>query len=99
MLFGGARWFHIVWLGVASLILQVFVRYTRYVKYLKWLSLSLFAYAITDFIVHVPWLTVLRRSFLPPLRNFHGDYITMVVAVLGTTISPYLFFWQASQES
>jgi NRAMP (natural resistance-associated macrophage protein)-like metal ion transporter len=99
MLLGGTRWFHILWLGIASLLLQVFVRYTRYVNYLKWLSLSLFAYVITVFIVHVPWLTVLQRSFLPPLGSFHGDYITMVVAVLGTTISPYLFFWQASQES
>jgi len=99
MLFGGARWFHILWLGIASLLLQVFVRYTRYVNYLKWLSLSLFAYVITVFIVHIPWGTVLQRSFLPPIRSFHGSYITMIVAVLGTTISPYLFFWQASQEA
>jgi NRAMP (natural resistance-associated macrophage protein)-like metal ion transporter len=99
MLVGGARWFHILWLGVGSLLLQVFVRYTRYVNYLKWLSLSLLAYVITVFIVHVPWLTVLQRSFVPPFGSFHGSYITMVVAVLGTTISPYLFFWQASQEA
>jgi len=99
MLGGGARWVHIVWLGIASLLLQIFVPYTRYVNYLKWLSLSLFAYVITVFIIHVPWTFVLRQSFLPPVRSFHGDYITMLVAVLGTTISPYLLFWQASQEA
>jgi NRAMP (natural resistance-associated macrophage protein)-like metal ion transporter len=99
MLVGGARWFHILWLGIGSLSLQVFVRYTRYVNYLKWLSLSLLAYVITVFMVHVPWLTVVQRSFVPPFASFHGSYITMIVAVLGTTISPYLFFWQASQEA
>ncbi len=99
MLLSGARWFHILWLGVASLLLQVFVRYTRYVNYLKWLSFSLFAYVITVFLVHIPWSTVVRQSFIPPISNFHGAYITMIVAVLGTTISPYLFFWQASQEA
>ena len=99
MLLSGARWFHILWLGVASLLLQVFVRYTRYVNYLKWLSFSLFAYVITVFLVHIPWTTVARQSFIPPISNFHGAYITMIVAVLGTTISPYLFFWQASQEA
>jgi len=99
MLVGGARWFHILWLGIGSLLLQVFIRYTRYVNYLKWLSLSLLAYIITVFIVHVPWGEALRRTLAPPIRSFHGDYVTMIVAVLGTTISPYLFFWQASQEA
>jgi NRAMP (natural resistance-associated macrophage protein)-like metal ion transporter len=99
MLLGGARWFHILWLGMASLLLQVFVRYTRYVDYLKWLSLSLFAYVITVFLVHVPWPTVLRQSFIPRLSDIHSSYVTMVVALLGTTISPYVFFWQASQEA
>lgn len=99
MLVGGARWIHIFWLGIASLLLEVFVRYTRYVNYLKWLSFSLLAYVITGFIVHVPWTNALWRTFVPPLASFHGAYITMVVAVFGTTISPYLFFWQASQEA
>ena len=99
LLFGGAAWFHILWLGIGSLLLQVFVRYTRYVGYLKWLSLSLFAYVITVFFVHVPWVEVLQHSLVPPVHSFRGSYVTMVVAVLGTTISPYLFFWQASQEA
>lgn len=99
MLIGGARWMHILGFGVLSIALQVFIPYTRYVNYLKWLSLSLFAYVVTAFLVHVPWGAALRALILPPLHGFHGDYSMMVVAVLGTTISPYLFFWQASQEA
>lgn len=98
MLVGGARWFHILWLGIASLLLQVFVRYTNYVGYLRWLSFSLFAYAITLFLVHVPWSTAVLQTFLPPI-SLRSSYVTTIVAVLGTTISPYLFFWQASQEA
>jgi NRAMP (natural resistance-associated macrophage protein)-like metal ion transporter len=99
MLVGGPRWAHIFFFGIASLLLQVFVRYTRYVNYLKWLSASLLAYVVTAFIVHVPWADVLRETFLPSHLRLHGDYVKMCVAVLGTTISPYLFFWQASQEA
>jgi NRAMP (natural resistance-associated macrophage protein)-like metal ion transporter len=99
MLIGGPRWVHILFFGVASLLLQVFVRYTRYVNYLKWLAISLFAYVATVFIVHVPWANVLRQTFLPTTISLHGDYVKMAVAVLGTTISPYLFFWQSSQEA
>jgi NRAMP (natural resistance-associated macrophage protein)-like metal ion transporter len=99
MIFGGAAWIHLLAMGVLSIILQVFVPYTRYVKYLKWLPLSLFAYVITAFVVHVDWGEALRATLVPPIRSFHGEYLTVVVAVLGTTISPYLFFWQASQEA
>lgn len=99
MLFGGPSWLHVLWLGVLSLLLQVFIPYTRYVKYLKWLAFSFFAYVITALIAHTPWIEVLKKTFLPQIGDFHGGYITMVVAVLGTTISPYLFFWQASQEA
>jgi NRAMP (natural resistance-associated macrophage protein)-like metal ion transporter len=100
LLVGGPRWAHILWMGIASLLLQVYVRYTRYVRYLKWLALSLATYVVTLFFVHVPWLEVLRQSFLPKLNTFHAKgCVTMIVAVLGTTISPYVFFWQASQEA
>jgi NRAMP (natural resistance-associated macrophage protein)-like metal ion transporter len=99
MLLGGARWIHILGFGVLSIVLQVFIPYTRYVNYLKWLSLSLFAYVVTAFLIHVPWGEALRALILPSLHGFHRDYSMMVVAVLGTTISPYLFFWQASQEA
>ena len=64
---------------------------------LRWLTLSLFAYVATVFVVGVPWLTVARNLVLPHLE-FSGAYLTVVVAVFGTTISPYLFFWQASEE-
>jgi NRAMP (natural resistance-associated macrophage protein)-like metal ion transporter len=99
MLVGGARWMHIIVFGVFSIISQAFIPYTRYVNYLKWLALSLFAYVATAFLVHVHWGQAIRALILPPLNGFHKDYRTMVMAVLGTSISPYLFFWQASQEA
>ena len=80
-----------------TLILQVFVPYHRYVFFLKWLTLSLLAYAAVLFTVHVPWAEVLTRSIWPKLQ-INAQAATMVVGVFGTTISPYLFFWQASEE-
>jgi len=83
--------------ATVTVLLEVFVRYSRYVSVLRWLSLSLFAYVATVFVVGVPWLTVVRNLVLPPI-SLSGSYLTVVVAVFGTTISPYLFFWQASEE-
>ncbi|MER9432891.1 divalent metal cation transporter [Mesorhizobium sp. M0408] len=83
--------------AVVSLILQLFIPYHRYVRYLKWLTLVLFAYVGVIFAVHIDWGDVALRTFVPKL-GFTGDMITMVVAIIGTTISPYLFFWQASEE-
>ncbi|MER8530794.1 divalent metal cation transporter [Mesorhizobium sp. M0814] len=83
--------------AVVSLILQLFIPYHRYVRYLKWLTLVLFAYVGIIFAVHIDWGDVALRTFVPKL-SFTGDMITMVVAIIGTTISPYLFFWQASEE-
>jgi len=82
---------------VGTLVLQVFVPYHRYVFFLKWLTLSLLAYAAVLFTVHVPWGEVALRTLWP---NFtpNADAATVVVGVFGTTISPYLFFWQASEE-
>jgi Mn2+/Fe2+ NRAMP family transporter len=57
------------------------------------------AYVVTAFLVHIDWPAALKATVVPPIKMFHGDYLTVVVAVLGTTISPYLFFWQASQEA
>jgi Mn2+/Fe2+ NRAMP family transporter len=82
---------------LATLVLQVFVPYHRYVFFLKWLTLSLLAYAAVLFTVHVPWGQVLRRTFWPTF-SLNSDAATVVVGVFGTTISPYLFFWQASEE-
>jgi Mn2+/Fe2+ NRAMP family transporter len=90
-------WMYVVGFGVASLVLQVFVPYTSYVKYLKWLTLSLFAYVATAFFVKILWGQVLHATLLPRL-SWDKEYLTGLIAVLGTTISPYLFFWQASQE-
>jgi NRAMP (natural resistance-associated macrophage protein)-like metal ion transporter len=99
MLMGGPAWVHLLVMGLISIVLQIFVPYTRYVKYLKFLVLSLMAYVVTAFLVHIDWQSALMATIVPPIKIFHGDYLTMVVAVLGTTISPYLFFWQASQEA
>jgi NRAMP (natural resistance-associated macrophage protein)-like metal ion transporter len=90
-------WIYIVIFGLVSLLLQVFVPYTSYVKYLKWLTLSLFAYVATAFFVKIHWGEVVHSTLLPHL-SWAKEYLTGLIAVLGTTISPYLFFWQASQE-
>jgi NRAMP (natural resistance-associated macrophage protein)-like metal ion transporter len=82
---------------IVSVVLQIFVRYSRYVSVLKWLTLSLFAYVATVFIVGVPWSHAISGILLPRMK-FSSDYLTVIVAVLGTTISPYLFFWQAGEE-
>jgi len=97
LLVGGPTHGHAVVFGVASLLLQVFMPYPRYAPLLKWMVLALFAYVATVFVINVPWLEVLTRIVWPRIE-LRAEYVTMVVAVFGTTISPYLFFWQASQE-
>jgi NRAMP (natural resistance-associated macrophage protein)-like metal ion transporter len=82
---------------IVTLLLQIFLPYHRYVFFLKWLTLSLLAYAAVLFTVHVPWGEVGLRTLWPKLTlNF--STAAMIVAIFGTTISPYLFFWQASEE-
>jgi NRAMP (natural resistance-associated macrophage protein)-like metal ion transporter len=97
LLIGGPAHFYALGFGLVSLVLQVFIPYKRYVRILKWLTLALFAYVGIIFVVHIPWGVVLEKTFLPHL-SWSPAFITTVVAVFGTTISPYLFFWQASQE-
>ena len=80
-----------------TLLLQVFVPYHRYVVYLKWLTLSLLAYAAVLFTVHVPWGQVALRTVWPRFTP-NSTAAAVIVGVFGTTISPYLFFWQASEE-
>lgn len=82
---------------MVSLLLQLFIPYRRYVRILKWLTLALLAYVATALVVHIPWSQVLAAAVAPHLQ-WKAAYVTTVVAVFGTTISPYLFFWQASQE-
>ena len=84
-------------LASASLLMQIFIPYHRYVAYLKWLTVSLLAYAAVLFTVHVPWREVALRTLWPHLK-LDAATATVVLGVFGTTISPYLFFWQASEE-
>ena len=81
----------------ATILLQVFVPYHRYVNFLKWLTLSLLAYAAVLFTVHVPWKDVAHHTLMPQFK-LDGTSAAVMVGVFGTTISPYLFFWQASEE-
>lgn len=83
--------------GVGSLVGVLLVPYSTYSKYLKWLTASLFAYVGVVFFAHVSWSAVIRATLLPHIELTRG-YLTALIAVLGTTISPYLFFWQAAQE-
>lgn len=80
-----------------SLTLQVFTTYARYAKYLKYLTLALFAYVATAFFAHVDWSDAFAHTFVPHM-GFSQNELLLLCAVLGTTISPYLFFWQTSQE-
>ncbi|MEO6868546.1 MAG: divalent metal cation transporter, partial [Ginsengibacter sp.] len=72
--------------------------YKVYARILKWLALSLFAYPVTVFIVKMPWVTVLKATFIPHIE-FNFAFFFIITGVLGTTISPYLFFWETSQEA
>jgi len=90
-------WVYIVVFGTACTAGQILLKHTGYVAVLKWLSLSLFSYFAVLCVVRVPWSEVLRGLALPTFSTSH-DFWMMVIAILGTTISPYLFFWQASQE-
>lgn len=97
LLVGGPFLLHVVGFGVLCVVLEVYLSYARYAAVLKWLTLSLLAYAAVVFAVHVPWSEALRALFVPTL-TFDSDHAMALVALLGTTISPYLFFWQAAQE-
>lgn len=97
LLVGGSAHIYAITFGLLSLVLQVFLRYETYVRYLKWLTLALLSYVAVVFSIQVPWTTVMTQAIWPEL-SWNNATITMVVAVFGTTISPYLFFWQAAQE-
>jgi NRAMP (natural resistance-associated macrophage protein)-like metal ion transporter len=84
-------------IAVAIVVLQVWGSYGLIVKVFKWLTLSLFAYVIAAFLAKPDWAAVVRATFVPHI-SMSSEYITTLVAVLGTTISPYLFFWEASEE-
>ena len=93
----GSSVFYAILLGVISMVLIVFVPYHKYVSYLKWLTLALLSYVAVCFVVKIDWSAALLATILPHVE-WNKDFIAGLVAVLGTTISPYLFFWQAEQE-
>lgn len=98
---GGPTWLPLAYalvLTAASLLAQIFFSYERYTQVLKYLTAAMFVYVITGFVVHVPWGQALHGMLVPNIQ-WNGVYIALLVGVLGTTISPYLFFWQASLES
>ncbi|HXG78270.1 MAG TPA: divalent metal cation transporter [Methyloceanibacter sp.] len=95
---GGSSLAYAVAFGVGCLSTEILVPYHRYAGYLKFLTWTLFVYVAAAFTVYVPWGTVARTTVLPEL-SLDRDFIVMIVAVFGTTISPYLLFWQASQEA
>lgn len=87
----------VVGFGIFSAALQIFTPYARYAKYLKWLALVLFAYIASALLAHLNWLDVLRHAAVPSI-TLDKSQLLLLCAILGTTISPYLFFWQTSQE-
>ena len=102
LLVGGSVAPYIIGFGIISIASQVYFSYEGTVRILKWLTLALFSYVAVILSVSVSWKQVIAESFLPwrhiPQGISMNDYASIVVAVLGTTISPYLFFWQAAQE-
>jgi NRAMP (natural resistance-associated macrophage protein)-like metal ion transporter len=97
LVIGGPELLYVGAFALLCVGLEVFVKYERYVRVLKWLTLALFAYVGVAFVVDIPWGTVGDRLVAPHIQ-WTSHYITTVVAILGTTISPYLFFWQAEEE-
>ena len=97
LIFPGPPVFFTVLAGAVSVLLQILIPYRIYVKYLKWLTTALFAYIVTALILHEPRWPAIRATILPHL-SLNREYLTALIAILGTTISPYLFFWQASEE-
>ena len=97
LLAGGNAGLYTLLFGIICIVLEVGLSYPRYAAVLKWTTLSLFTYVGVVLVAHVPWPHALRSLVVPELQ-WNAAYATALVAILGTTISPYLFFWQASQE-
>ena len=94
---GGPEHGHALFFGVLAVLMQIFIPYRYLAPILKWLTLSLFAYVAVLIAVDIPWAKLIAATLIPPLE-LTREYLMLLVGVLGTTISPYLFFWQASQE-
>ena len=98
LLVGGPALLYAIGFAALCLFLEVFITYKRYSHYLKWLTVVLFSYVLTVFFVKIPWRQVALGTLIPTFSR-QGNYWATFIAILGTTISPYLFFWQASQET
>ncbi|MEJ0020589.1 MAG: divalent metal cation transporter [Acetobacteraceae bacterium] len=98
LLFGGPEQLYAIGFAVVCASCEIWLAYKRYVRLLKWLTISLLAYVALLFVVDVPWGEALAGVFIPHL-SLDRDSLTTLIAVLGTTISPYLFFWQAAEEA
>jgi NRAMP (natural resistance-associated macrophage protein)-like metal ion transporter len=98
LLIGGPAMLYVLFFGVTSVVAQIFFDYKRYVSVLKWLTLCLFAYVAALAVAHVSWGEAIAGVLVPKI-SWSTDFLTTIVAIFGTTISPYLFFWQASQEA
>jgi NRAMP (natural resistance-associated macrophage protein)-like metal ion transporter len=97
LLIGGPEQLYTLLFGVVCIVLEVWLSYPRYAAILKWTTLSLFSYVAVVFVAEVPWAEALRSLIIPTI-DLNGTSAMAMVAILGTTISPYLFFWQAGQE-
>lgn len=89
--------FWLIAITILTVSLEVFISYKQYAKFLKWLTLSLFSYILVAFVVKQDWLAILQSIIIPRI-SFEKAYLLNIVAILGTTISPYLYFWQADEE-
>jgi NRAMP (natural resistance-associated macrophage protein)-like metal ion transporter len=90
-------YFLIIFIGITGLVLQIFLSYKKYVKYLKWFAVSLLTYIVTGLIIKMNWGQIFTDALIPKI-TFSKEQIFLITAIIGTTISPYLFFWQTSQE-
>lgn len=89
--------FLVIIVGLAGLWLEVFIPYKKYTRYMRWLVIAVLSYIVTGFIIHMNWHTLFHDGFIPHL-TFSKTQILLITGLLGTTISPYLFFWQTSEE-
>ena len=87
----------VLFFTAAILVLEIFTNYKTYARILKWLSISLFSYVLTVFLVHEPWRVIFYATFVPHIE-FSAAFFFIITGVIGTTISPYMFFWEASEE-
>ena len=97
MILGVNLFFWLPVTGILIILMEIVIPYKKYSNYLKWLGLSLVVYVITAFLVKQDWKSIALNTFIPQIK-FDVDYIMTMIGFLGTTISPYLFFWQAAEE-